>query len=126
VKKWVRERDLLITQTMAFVQSITGKKPETDARPEARINSEAHIEFAPIEEIEAVERPVEIIPPPARPPSTRPSPAPHSEIREEIQRRVAAFRAHQQLFEREREAYFNAVLAKARASTGNPLKQQGN
>ena len=100
---------------MAFVQSITGKKPETDARPEARV------EFAPIEEIESVERPIEITPPPVRP-----SPSPRSEIREEIQRRVAAFRAHQQLFEREREAYFNAVLAKARASTGNLPKPQGN
>jgi hypothetical protein len=26
--KWMRERDLLIAQTMAFVQSVTGKKPD--------------------------------------------------------------------------------------------------
>ena len=31
---WASERDLLIVQTMAFVQSVTGKKPETDARIE--------------------------------------------------------------------------------------------
>ena len=30
--KWVMERDLLIAQTMAFVQSVTGKKPEADAQ----------------------------------------------------------------------------------------------
>ena len=28
VMKWMRERDLLIAQTMAFVQSVTGKKPD--------------------------------------------------------------------------------------------------
>ncbi len=28
--KWMRERDLLIAQTMAFVQSVTGNKPGTE------------------------------------------------------------------------------------------------
>src|SRR5215207_2142233 len=28
--KWMRERDLLIAQTMAFVQSVTGKMPEAE------------------------------------------------------------------------------------------------
>src|SRR5215213_6183283 len=28
--KWMRERDLLIAQTMAFVQSVTGKTPEAE------------------------------------------------------------------------------------------------
>src|SRR5688500_12311009 len=28
--KWMRERDLLIAQTMAFVQSVTGKAPEAE------------------------------------------------------------------------------------------------
>ena len=28
--KWMRERDLLIAQTMAFVQSVTGRKPEAE------------------------------------------------------------------------------------------------
>src|SRR5439155_20870376 len=28
--KWMRERDLLIAQTVAFVQSVTGKPPETE------------------------------------------------------------------------------------------------
>lgn len=112
---WVRERDLLIAQTMAFVQSVAGKKPEIETRPEARI------ELTPVEATEAVERPVEIAAP-----VVRPSPPLRSEIREEIQSRVAAFRAHQQVFEREREAYFNAVLAKARASTGNQPKRSGN
>ena len=40
--KWVKERDLLIAQTMAFVQSVTGKKPDFTASPITR-------EAAPIE-----------------------------------------------------------------------------
>lgn len=112
--KWARERDLLIAQTMTFVQSITGKKPEAEAR----------IEFVPAEEIERAERPVEIVHEAV--PAMRPSPAPRSGLREEIQGRVAAFRAHQQLFDRERDAYFNAVLTKVRASIGNRPKAPGD
>jgi hypothetical protein len=96
---WARERDLLIAQTMTFIESVTGKKPEVETR----------IGFAPVDEIEAAGRPVEIVP------TSRPSPVDRSELREEIQGRVAAFRAHQQLFHRERDAYFNAVLGKLRA-----------
>ena len=106
--KWPRERDLLIAQTMTFVQSITGKKPEDEARAETRI------EFVPIDQIETAERPIEIVHQ-AAPPSS-PSPVPRSGLREEIQGRVAAFRAHQQLFDRERDAYFKSVLTKVRAS----------
>ncbi|VIO65803.1 hypothetical protein CI1B_09110 [Bradyrhizobium ivorense] len=29
--KWMQERDLLIAQTMAFVQSVTGKRPDAEA-----------------------------------------------------------------------------------------------
>ncbi|MBR0753389.1 hypothetical protein JQ604_14460 [Bradyrhizobium jicamae] len=31
--KWMKERDLLIAQTMAFVQSVTGKRPDFDTLP---------------------------------------------------------------------------------------------
>jgi hypothetical protein len=103
--KWAEERDLLIAQTMTFVRSVTGKMPETEAC------SETQIVFAALDDIEKVERPIEIVQ------AARPSPAHRSALREEIQGRVAAFRAHQQLFDRERDAYFNAVLTKARAST---------
>lgn len=120
--KWARERDLLIAQTMTFVQSITGKKPEAEAR--AEIRAEARIEFVPAEEIERAERPVEIVHEAV--PAMRPLPAPRSGLREEIQGRVAAFRAHQQLFDRERDAYFNAVLTKVRASIGNRPKAPGD
>src|SRR5690242_16920491 len=42
--KWMKERDLLIAQTMAFVQSVTGKTPEagkTVAPPVALFSIEA-------------------------------------------------------------------------------------
>jgi hypothetical protein len=107
---WARERDLLIAQTMMFVQSVTGKKPEAEARAD----------FTPVDEIEAAERPVAITP------ASRPSPVYRSEVREEIQGRVAAFRAHQQLFHRELDAYFDAVLAKLRAPAESRPKAPGN
>jgi hypothetical protein len=115
--KWARERDLLIAQTMTFVQSITGKKPEAEARAETRI------EFAPIDQIEHAERPVQIIHEVVAVP--RPQPAPEGGLREEIQGRVAAFRAHQRLFDRERDAYFNTVLTRVRASIGSRPKAPG-
>jgi hypothetical protein len=77
-------------------------------------------DFTPVDEIEAAERPVAIMP------ASRPSPVYRSEVREEIQGRVAAFRAHQQLFHRERDAYFDAVLAKLRAPTESRPKAPGN
>jgi hypothetical protein len=110
--KWVEERDLLIAQTMTFVQSITGKQP--DARAESRI------EFAPVDRIERVERPIDIIH------GARSLPVPRSGLREEIQGRVAAFRAHQQLFDRERDAYCKAVLTKVRASIPSHPKPPGD
>jgi hypothetical protein len=110
---WAKERDLLIAQTMTFVQSITGKKPEAETRAETRI------EFVPVDQIEKVERPVEIVQ------VARPSTTPRSGMREEIQGRVAAFRAHQQLFDRERDAYFKSVLTRVR-STGSQSKPTGN
>jgi len=111
---WRRDRDLLIAQTMTFVQSITGKNPEAKARTETRI------ELAPVDQIEKATRPIEIVDEVVAAP--RPSPAPRSGFREEIQGRVAAFRAHQQLFNRERDAYCDRVLTRVRASIGDRPK----
>ena len=105
--RWTKERDLLIAQTLAFVQSVTGKERE----PEARVVS------APSDEI---------APPVATEPMALPNPVAQSEVRREIEGRVAAFRAHQQLFHRERDAYFNSVLAKARMAADSRPKPPGN
>lgn len=106
--KWVMERDLLIAQTMAFVQSVTGKKPEADA-PVAPPSS-------PVIEFEQLESPVEVAATPPKPPVAR------SAIREEIEGRVAAFRAHQQRFDRERDKHFNSVLTGIRAAITDPSR----
>lgn len=112
--KWVMERDLLIAQTMAFVQSVTGKKPETDVRPKA--DAQAPSTSAPVIEFEQQESPVEVAAPPRKPAVVR------SAVREEMEGRVAAFRAHQQRFDRERDRHFNSVLTGIRAAITDPTR----
>jgi hypothetical protein len=116
--KWVKERDLLIAETMAFVQSLGGKKPELEAPAEAR-PALTPVGLTPANQVKEVESPFEIVP------TTRPRPIPRSGDREEIRGRVAAFRAHQQLFHRERDAYFNSELARLRKSEPSLPKTPG-
>jgi hypothetical protein len=106
-----KERDLLIAQTMAFVQSVAGNTPEADF---------GRFKSISLDESTKPERPVEPVA------LARPSPVPHSELREEIRSRVAAFRAHQELFLRDRDDYYNSVLAKVRASTEGSSKATAN
>lgn len=106
--KWVVERDLLIAQTMAFVQSVTGKKPEAEAQLESP--------SSPVVQIEQPESPAEVVETSRRPLVAR------SPVREEIEGRVAAFRAHQQRFDRERDRHFNSVLTGIRAAITDPSR----
>ena len=112
--KWIRERDALIAQTMAFVQSVTGKKDDL-LQPDAPSDSSAAtVEAVPVEAVM-----VEIKPPP---PPPQPQPARHSppravgDFRTEMQARIANFRKHQERFEREREEYCTNTLTKLRAA----------
>jgi hypothetical protein len=105
--KWVKERDLLIAQTMAFVQSVTGKKPEADAQVESARSTAIFEQFEA--SVEAAEMP------------HKPAVA-RSPLREEIEDRVAAFRAHQRRFDRERDSHFNSVLMGIRAAITDPSK----
>jgi uncharacterized protein YeaO (DUF488 family) len=98
--KWQKERDLLIAQTMAFVQSIAGAKPELESR----------IQLMPPGKREKSDSAVDIQVPRMQ------SIAPTSDLRAEMQNHIASFRAHQERFHRERETYFLATLAKARAA----------
>lgn len=149
--KWMQERDLLIAQTLAFVQSVTGKTP--DAEPTAAEPTVVEpivaepmvveptvakpIALLKIEISEAAEPPRAAAPLPAvtpvpveTPPAARageetplersmPTPLPRLDLREdfqaEIRARVANFRAHQERFTREREAYCAATMAKVHA-----------
>jgi hypothetical protein len=102
---WKKERDLLIAQTLVFVQSVTGKAADAANRLEP-----LH-EPLPSDRPIPVGRPAEILP------AVRLSSVSHSELRDEVRRRVAAFRTRQQHFDRERTEYCDATLAKARAAT---------
>jgi hypothetical protein len=142
--KWMKERDLLIAQTMAFVQSVTGKPPEAEKTPEAAKTVATSVALLSIETSEntrAAAALADIVsllaetPPATRAPRevsrdasreempreiSRPAPLAHLDLREdfqaEIRARVANFRAHQERFNREREAYCSATMAKVHAS----------
>jgi hypothetical protein len=118
--KWMTERDLLIAQTMAFVESVTGKKPETAKTVTTSITlhsvetssiADASAPRPDIEALLAVSGAAAELP--------RPAPMPRPDLRDdfqsEIKARVANFRAHQERFNREREAYCSATMAKVHA-----------
>ncbi|MCA1504862.1 hypothetical protein [Bradyrhizobium sp. NBAIM02] len=111
--KWIRERDELIAQTLAFVQSVTGRKDDV-LQPEAPGSGPAvTLEIVTVEAV-AVE-----IEPPQAPFAPRPAPLPQrtsGDFRAEMQARIANFRKHQERFEREREEYCAATLTKLRAA----------
>lgn len=178
--KWAKERDSLIAQTKAFVNSVIAWKaanaPPPEPAPPVAIENPFAVrlreELELIDAIEPLEAEDETVEPAQAPPMaelplskpTPPSPAPsefapsepassdpaspdiplhatpsvsdtpqnanilhkadalqkedpvQNDIRKEIQSRVAAFQAHQHRFAREREAYFNSVLTKARST----------
>ena len=123
--KWVIERDLLIAQALAFVQSVSGKK-EDAGKPDA----EPDIEAAPIDAMkdgpvkdDPVKDAIKIVERPANIPAagniqiSRASVP--SDFRTEIQASVANFRAHQERFHRDRDEYYRATFAKVRAAIGS-------
>jgi hypothetical protein len=143
--KWMKERDLLIAQTMAFVQSVTGKTPEAEKtlsasvsvlsveasetpRPAAAFSNPTLSEIAALltQTPSAAQAPtttqlptlLEVSEETARE-MPRPVPLSRPDLREdfqsEIRARVASFRAHQERFNREREAYCTATMAKVHA-----------
>ena len=112
--KWKSERDLLMAQTMAFVQSVTGKPMDAEGSLEARLPLVSDLAPSP-DQLSAVARPADVLP-------ARLSSINQSDLRDEVHRRVAAFRARQQVFHRDRDEYCNAMMAKARASSEQALK----
>jgi len=143
--KWMRERDLLIAQTMAFVQSVTGKTPEAEKAVTTSVallsveTPETIRTAAALPDIKAL---LALTQPVAQAPAeisreeipreiSRPAPLARLDLREdfqsEIRARVANFRAHQERFNREREAYCSATMAKVHASLreGEPPTRPG-
>jgi hypothetical protein len=156
---WKREREGLIAQTLAFVQSVTGKgserpasaaipplssEMEATARPSVGASALLAVETAlgarPSSAAQSVtpkatprrfdpqrfdpsrvespdlERPDLERPSPPTPAPILRRPIPQSEMASEIRARIASFRAHQERFNREREEYFAATLARLRAA----------
>ncbi|VIO75685.1 hypothetical protein [Bradyrhizobium ivorense] len=144
--KWMQERDLLIAQTMAFVQSVTGKRPDAEtlmaAPSKGNPPAPAPQVAAPIaatpkvaaDPEAATPSPLPVptvieVPPPAPPAAVvgeaPPAPAPlpqfatldiRGDFGSEVRARVANFRANQQRFIREREEYCSSTMAKVRAA----------
>jgi hypothetical protein len=136
--KWMRERDLLIAQTMEFVQSVTGKTPEAEktvAASAALLSVETSETIRAVAALPDIQSLLAQTPPAAQVPRdvsrevsrdeipreiSRPAPLARLDLREdfqsEIRARVANFRAHQERFNREREAYCSATMAKVHAA----------
>jgi len=131
--KWMRERDLLIAQTMAFVQSVTGRKPEAEKTVATSVTitaietSDTASNLPDIEALMAEALSAELpkrVPQQSSPELPRPvQTIAQADLRSgfqseisEIKARVANFRAHQQRFNEEREAYCSATMAKVHAA----------
>jgi hypothetical protein len=113
--KWMRERDLLIAQTMEFVQSVTGKKPDGE-KPVAFSAATSPAPTMP--DIEAMLAEAIANPEPPKPLQISRTVL-RSEYQNEIQARVANFRAHQQRFLKEREDYCSTTMAKVQKALNN-------
>jgi hypothetical protein len=117
VMKWMRERDLLIAQTMAFVQSVKGRQPEADVFARTDLSSVTRTRLPDVEAMLAEGiSPAEAPKPVSSATVPLLRPVGRSEYQSEIQARVEKFRAHQAKFKREREAYCSATMAKMQAS----------
>ena len=113
--KWIRERDALIAQTLAFVQSVTGRKEEQLPMGPASVPAPTAVE---VTSVVVIEEGREVDQPQAEPPPQSFQVAPPTrsgDFRSEVQARVANFRKHQERFEREREEYCAATMARLRA-----------
>jgi hypothetical protein len=128
--KWAKERDSLIAQTRAFVNSVITWKTEATPssgpiQPVAIENTFAAASSVPVETVSEAEatEPSEAAPTTELPSAGNPSvhDMMQNDIRKEIQGRVAAFQAHQHRFARERDAHFRSVLAKARLKARSAL-----
>ncbi len=120
--KWIAERDALIAQTMAFVQSVTGKKGDFHPPERPTAAPDVPVGTVTVETVAVETLAVEIKPPPVplAPPVMIPPARTSGDFRSEMQARIANFRKHQERFEREREEYCAATLTRLRAAIRAP------
>jgi hypothetical protein len=111
MKLWMRERDQLIEQTMAFVQGVAAAKPvrapAVGPTPAVLVRPVAQAAPAELPKLTGI---------------AFMALAPMASERAEIERRVAKFKAQQQKFQRAREAHYDAIFSKARATPGNQTR----
>jgi hypothetical protein len=112
--KWIRERDALIAQTLAFVQSVSGRKDDVRQPDTAAAAPVLAAEIFSVQAVTVAFEPSQAAPPP-RPLPAHP-PQAGGDFRSEMQARIASFRKHHERFEREREEYCAATLTKLRAA----------
>jgi hypothetical protein len=103
MNEWMKQRDLLIEKTLAFVQGVAinasripSLQPEGDAKEPA-----TPVQMSVVAKDPAANEKVET-------------------ERALIHSRLMNFKAHQQRFQREREEYFAMTIAKARANQSGP------
>ena len=98
---WMEDRDLLVAETQALVAELAGAKlgVATPSRVAAIYRFEPPQDSSPVQPLQF----------------ERIAPLPSVNQRDEIANRLAAFRATQVRFQREREAFSIAMLNKARA-----------
>jgi hypothetical protein len=110
MKLWMRERDQLIEQTLAFVEGVAAAKPAQAAAHRAALAEPKPVAQAGPAEPPRSEKLVGIGLPPM------------ASERTEIEHRVAKFKAQQQKFQRAREAHYDSIFSKARATPGNQTR----
>ena len=106
MNEWTKQRDLLIEETLAFVQGVANNASKIPSVQQA---------------VEAKEPATPVQKPAIAKDDLEPTDKLEME-RTVIQRRVANFKAHQERFQREREEYFATTLAKALATQWIALK----
>jgi hypothetical protein len=115
---WKEDRDALIAETMAFVQSVSvqgqSSKPATAELPVLRAIEALNAKPAPKATPPLAPVKVAEAPPAVRGPALRQIRP--GEFANEIRARIAGFRAHQERFTREREEYFSETLARLKAT----------
>jgi hypothetical protein len=126
---WKKERDLLVAQTLAFVQSVGGKKADAGNVGNRVEAIKPGFETALIDAIRLVappdnaqfldDMPADIQANNIKAPAFLPRASVPSEVRAEMQARVANFRKHQERFNRDRDEYYSATFARLRAAIGH-------
>lgn len=97
MQRWMRDRDLLVEETLAFVQRVATGNPVR------------------IETAKQIEPPNTVAMPPIAKPKDKLS------ERDAIRKRVADFKATQHKFQREREDYFRRTMSKVHSGSTENL-----